>query len=53
MPLERYDKLFGGKPGDAAKTKAQMQRTYGRVKGERVFYGTIAKREHQAKRGKR
>lgn len=50
MPLERYDKLFGGKRGAAAEAFAAMKRTYGPKKGEAVFYGTIAKREHKSRR---
>lgn len=50
MPLERYDKYFGGTRGAAAETFAQMKRTYGKTKGEHVFYGTIAKRERKTRR---
>jgi hypothetical protein len=50
MALERYDKLFGGRRGSAAGTLKQMQKTYGRKQGEQVFYGTVAKREHRAKK---
>jgi hypothetical protein len=52
MPLERYDKLFGGERGAAAKTLASMKRTYGKQKGETVFYATIAKRERKQKTGR-
>jgi hypothetical protein len=52
-PLNRYDKYFSGKPGAAAETLASMKRTYGAKKGETVFYATIAKREHRAKKGRR
>ena len=44
MPVSRYDKHFGGHPGDADKALASMKKTYGPKKGEAVFYGTIAKR---------
>ena len=53
MPIARYDKHFGGQPGAADKALKSMQRTYGRKKGETVFYATIHKRELKAKRGKR
>jgi len=49
VPLDRYDKYFGGQPGAAAKAKANMQQTYGRKDGEYVFFSTIAKRKHKAK----
>jgi hypothetical protein len=51
--LGRYDALFGGQPGAAEKALKAMKRTYGRAKGETVFYGTIAKRERKQKRGRR
>jgi len=49
MPLERYDRYFGGQPGAAAKAKASMQKTYGRKDGEFVFQATVAKRKRKAK----
>jgi len=48
MPVSRYDRLFGGK-GNAQKTLDAMRSTYGKKRGEQVFYGTVAKREHRAK----
>jgi hypothetical protein len=48
MPLERYDRFFGGTPGAAQKALESMRRTYGRKDGERVFYGTVAKRRRKA-----
>lgn len=50
MPLGNYDKLFGGVAGAAEKTRAQMRKTYGAKRGDAVFWGTVAKREHRAKR---
>jgi hypothetical protein len=49
MPLERYDKFFGGVRGSAEKALASMKRTYGRKDGETVFYATVAKRKHKTK----
>lgn len=51
MPLHKYDKLFGGQRGAAESVLANMKKTYGPKKGEQVFYGTVAKREHKHKRG--
>lgn len=53
MPLTKYDKIFGGQRGAAAKTLAQMKKTYGPKKGETVFYAVIAKRERKSRRPKR
>ena len=44
MPLKKYNKAFGGKKGSAAKAKAAMEKTYGKEKGESVFYATKNKR---------
>jgi hypothetical protein len=51
MPLSRYNKAFGGKPGSASKAHASMVGQYGPVKGERVFYATMNKRKGQKKKG--
>ena len=53
MPVSRYDKLFGGKPGAAERALKSMKRSYGRKKGETVFYATVHKPELKAKRAKR
>lgn len=45
MPLSKYNKEFGGKPGSAAKAKANMEKEYGAEKGEQVFYATKNKRK--------
>ena len=45
MPLVKYDSLFGGKKGSAAKAKRSMENEYGPKKGEEVFYATMAKRK--------
>jgi len=47
VPLNRYDRYFGGSRGDAQKALSSMKRTYGPKKGEQVFYGTVAKRERR------
>ena len=52
MPVSNYDHLFGGKPGAALKARSQMRKTYGPDKGEKVFWGTVHKRELRAKRRK-
>lgn len=44
MPLSRYNKAFGGKPGAARKAKAAMREQYGDDKGDRVFYASVAKK---------
>ena len=44
MPLSKYNKAFGGKPGSAAKAHAAMMDEYGPKKGEQVFYATKNKR---------
>jgi hypothetical protein len=46
MPLYKYDKQFGGKPGSAAKAKAAMTQEYGEKKGTSVFYATKNKRKN-------
>jgi hypothetical protein len=48
MPLNAYDKFFGGEKGAAAKAKANMLATYGRKDGEHVFQATVAKRKRKA-----
>ena len=45
MPLSKYNKSFGGKPGSAAKAHAAMVKEYGEKKGEQVFYATKNKRK--------
>lgn len=49
MAIDRYDRLFGGEEGAAAKVLANMKRTYGRAKGQQVFQATIIKRERKSK----
>lgn len=48
MPLERYDKFFGGKRGAAAETLAKMKKTYGPKEGQTVFDATVTKRKRKA-----
>lgn len=50
MPLNQYDKLFGGGRGAAEKARASMIKTYGTKDGETVFRATVAKRKRRAKR---
>jgi hypothetical protein len=50
MPLSKYDKQFGGKPGSAAKAYKAMAKQYGAKKGEQVFYATKNKRKSAGKR---
>lgn len=47
MPLSRYNKFFGAKPGAAAKTLRAMQEGYGEEKGEQVFYALKNKRKRK------
>jgi hypothetical protein len=47
MPLRDYFK------GSGAKVKRDMERRYGKGKGDRVFYATANKRGMAPKRGKR
>jgi hypothetical protein len=49
MPIEKYDKFYGGKPGSASKAKAAMAKEYGAEKGEKVFYATKNKRKSMGK----
>lgn len=44
MPLSKYDRAFGGKPGAAAKAHAAMVQQHGTEKGESVFYATVNKK---------
>lgn len=50
MPLSRYDKNFGGKKGSARKAKRNMQKFYGKEKGEQVFYATKNKNAGKQRR---
>ena len=47
------DRFFGGQPGAAEQVKKNMQKTYGRTEGLKVFEGTLAKRKRREKRGRR
>lgn len=38
MPIAKYDKNFGGKPGSAQKAHDAMAKEYGAKEGESVFY---------------
>ena len=52
MPIEKYNKAFGGKKGSAAKAKAAMKKEYGED-GESVFYATVNSRKKRKKAGKK
>jgi len=43
MPVEKYNRYFGGK-GGARKALRAMKEEYGEEKGESVFYATKNKR---------
>lgn len=47
MPIEKYDRHFGGKPGSAARAKRSMERQYGKEKGTQVFYATVNQRANK------
>ena len=47
MPLSKYNKQFGGKPGSAEEAHSAMIAEYGAKKGEQVFYATKNKRKSQ------
>jgi len=49
VPLERYDKFFGGEKGSAGKALKAMKRTYGSKDGEHVFYARIAKEKRRGR----
>jgi hypothetical protein len=50
MPVEKYNRYFGGKRGSAAKAKAAMAKQYG---SDRVFYAMVNKRKGLMKRHKK
>ena len=47
MPIRKYNKAFGGKPGSAAKAKKAMTKQYGKAKGEKIFYATVNKNKNK------
>lgn len=47
MPLESYDKYFGGKRGDAAKAARALRNEYGSDKGKQFFYAIVNKRRRE------
>lgn len=49
MSIRQYDRYFGNEPGSAEKALAKMRKTYGRQDGDRVFWGTVAKRKRKQK----
>jgi hypothetical protein len=40
VPLSKYDRFFGGKPGAATEAHSAMVKQYGAKKGESIFYAT-------------
>lgn len=50
MPLDRYNKYFGGKPGSADKAATALRKEYGGEKGRGVFYALVRKRQKIMKR---
>lgn len=50
MPIAKYNPLFGGERGSAAKAKRSMKKQYGAKKGEQRFYATANKRKKQSHR---
>ena len=45
MPLNQYDRYFGGKPGNAAKAARALEKEYGPEQGRGYFYAIVAKRK--------
>lgn len=45
MPLERYDKYFGGKSGAAHKAARALEKEYGAEEGRGYFYAIVRKRQ--------
>lgn len=48
MPIDNYDPYYGGKPGSAGKAMLGMEQTYGKQKGDSVFYALVNKRKKKA-----
>ena len=51
-PVSNYNRAFGGKPGSARKAKSSMEEQYGKERGERIFYATVAKKRPGLLKGK-
>jgi hypothetical protein len=49
MPVEKYNRYFGGMKGSAGKARGAMLKHYGVKEGERIFYATKNKRQSQGK----
>lgn len=49
MPLNKYDRYFGGSSGSAHRAAKALRQEYGQEKGKAVFYAIVNKR----KRGER
>jgi hypothetical protein len=45
MPLDRYNRYFGGGAGSADKAAKALQKEYGPEKGRGVFYAIVKKRQ--------
>lgn len=52
MPLERYDKYFGGAKGSASKAAKALQKEYGAERGRGYFYAIVRKRQRAAARAR-
>lgn len=50
MPLNQYDRYFGGKPGAAAKAAHALEKEYGPEQGRGYFYAIVAKRKKAARK---
>lgn len=50
MPLDRYNKYFGGSAGSAEKAATALRKEYGAEKGRGVFYALVRKRQKIMKR---
>lgn len=47
MPISKYNREFGGKPGAAGKALSAMRETYGEKKGTSVFYAVKNKKKDE------
>jgi len=47
MPLEQYDRYFGGKKGAAEKAAKALRKEYGATKAQQMFYAIVNKRRRQ------
>jgi len=47
MPLNRYDKYFGGSSGSAFRASKALRQEYGQTEGKKLFYAIVNKRRRQ------